>query len=121
MKESEQLKTEAEWILKHMWQTAVSLWAPTKAASDLQLQCDTGTGGTEGSSRKHSSNRWSVFSVGNSPRLIIFVIPTAKPIETSGNQSHRHLQATAGSSTLLYNGNKMDFLSLQMSICRLIV
>lgn len=104
-----------------MWQTAVSLWAPTKAASDLQLQCDTCTGGTEGSSRKHSSHHWHVFSVGNSPKLLMAVIPQAKPVETSGNQSYRHLQATAGSSTLLYDGNKIDFLTLQMNICRLIV
>lgn len=76
-----------------MWQTAVSLWAPTKSASDLQLQCDTCTGGTDGSSRKHSSHHWCVFSVGNSPKLLIAVIPTAKPVEMSGNPSYRHLQA----------------------------
>lgn len=117
MKESEQLQTEAEWILKHMWQTALSLWAPTKVANDLQLQCDTCTGGTEGSSSHH----WCIFSVGNSPKLLTVDIPTAKPVEMSGNQSYRHLQPTAGSSTLLYNGNKMDFLTLWVSICRLIV
>lgn len=64
MKETEEhLQTEAERILKHTWQTAVSLQTP-KAASELQLQCPTCTAGTECSNRKRSSHCWSVFSVG---------------------------------------------------------
>lgn len=121
MKESEEhLQTEAEWILKHTWQTAVSLQTP-KAASELQLQCPTCMAGTECSNRKRSSHCWSVFSVGNNLKLPIVISLMAKPVEMAGDQSYSNPQATAESSTPLYDGNKRDLLTLQVTICSLIV
>lgn len=75
----------AERILKHTWQTAVSLQTPTKSASELQLQCDTCMGGSQSSNRKHSSHCWGVFSVGNSLNLLLVISPMAKPEEMAGD------------------------------------
>jgi len=61
------------------------------------------------------------FNVGNSLKLLIVISPVAKPAEMASDQSYSKLQANAESSTSLYDGNKRDFMTLQVSICRLIV
>lgn len=61
------------------------------------------------------------FNVGNSLKLLIVFSPVEKPVEMASDQNYSKLQANAESSSSLYDGNKMDFMTLQVSISRLIV